>query len=272
MTLGFLDRLTLSPEIIRRLRAIRFAGIKARSSEFELKLLKPHLTGDPFVDVGASVGIYTAWALRCRALEVTAVEPIPEQAARLTRIFGRAVRVVEAALSSHCGTATLLIPVTEGTTRFARASLLESPCKSARRVQVRLLTLDSLNIGRNAIVKIDVEGAEREVLRGAAGALRERIVKMWLIECEVRHPESSPEALASLLQEHGYTGWGVLPGRLVSVTRFDPLLHQAQEVADKILEGSSRPPGYMNNFVFVRNELKTAFVAQAARSGFPEQC
>jgi FkbM family methyltransferase len=138
-------------------------------------LLKP---GDVFVDAGANIGFFSILAARIvgPSGRVFAFEPHPEALATFRdaiAVNGVIVEVVHAAVGSSVGTIDLFLsqdPVLS-TTDPAR-----SPARDHfsfdRRVSVPLLTLDAWLARhpevapRLALVKIDVEGTEADVLDG----------------------------------------------------------------------------------------------------------
>jgi FkbM family methyltransferase len=132
------------------------------------RVLRP---GDCFLDVGANVGYYSLLASRLvgRAGRVIAFEPLPRNLTFLKRHLrmngARNTILWEAAVSDA-----------EGTMRFAEGTN-PSGGKLAEngRLQVRTVTLDSLwqrgLFPTPQVIKIDVEGAEAAVLRGAARLL-----------------------------------------------------------------------------------------------------
>jgi FkbM family methyltransferase len=128
-------------------------------------------------DIGAHVGNRTRCWLRLGA-RVVAVEPQPELAALLRRLYGRdpKVTIEQSAVADEPGTARLLL--SESTPSVSTLSrewihrVRASP--SFRRVrwtpgqEVPVTTLDALiaRHGRPWFVKIDVEGYEARVLAG----------------------------------------------------------------------------------------------------------
>lgn len=134
--------------------------------------------GDIVFDIGANAGIVAIdLAARMKGnLTVIAFEPIPSLARCLALSaalsgLGRAITVYEAMLGATEGEASLFIPshaVYASVRARGRAVELKRP----------MHTLDAL-VGRGAIpppdfIKIDVEGGELEVFRGATDVLRRR--------------------------------------------------------------------------------------------------
>ena len=140
-----------------------------------VECLKP---GDVVLDVGANVGFIAVIAAKLvgPAGRVVAFEPVPANA-RLVRRNARLnglsrLEVVETAVGDRCGTARLVLARLSGGSALAGTDLPPDACGE---IEVPLTTLDAWHARepatRPALVKIDVEGAELAVLRGAVGLL-----------------------------------------------------------------------------------------------------
>ena len=157
---------------------------------YEVENIMPKLVGKDtvFVDVGAHIGFYTVWACR-RARRVISVEPNPAALAYLKANIAlnecSNVIVVPKALSDKRGYTKLKIPKTteEGSIPSALSSIVWD-YKEAFEVEVETDTLDSVleEVGVDSVdvLKIDVEGAEGLVVRGAEKTLKK--AKAVLIE------------------------------------------------------------------------------------------
>lgn len=161
--------------------------------------------GDLFVDVGANVGSYTLWALEL-GCEVIAVEPDDWARACLEanlKLNDRDAEVVAAALADEAGTATFTTSL--GVLNHLVAEDANAGA-SVREVVVR--TLDELIGGRVAAgVKIDVEGAELSVLKGAARALGDGRITLMQLEwnpCSETFFAHERSALGDHLRSYGY--------------------------------------------------------------------
>ena len=160
--------------------------------------------GDLFIDVGANVGTYTVWASDCGA-EVIALEPDPDACARLAtnaEMASTKVTVLNVAAAAQRGTVSLTV----GFDAMNRIVADGEHVTETRTVPA--ITLDEL-IGDEHVrgIKIDVEGAERLVLEGAARALREQRIETIQIEWNERSMEclgETREPVAALLAGHGY--------------------------------------------------------------------
>ena len=136
-----------------------------------VKALRPD---DVFWDVGAHVGVYSVLAAeRLPSERVVAIEPHPENVERLRENLernGRGATVRRLALDDECGRAELGVSSPDGTGAFG---VLDRD--SARRsVAVQTDRGDSLvadGVPAPTVLKIDVQGAELDVLRGLRHAL-----------------------------------------------------------------------------------------------------
>jgi FkbM family methyltransferase len=216
--------------------------------------------GGTAVDVGAWYGPWTA-ALSRLAGRVVSIEPNPELA-RLVRAAFPAATVVEAAASDRDGTAQLWLPPggrgAEGTASLERgrarsAGAGEAEHRSGRSIAVRRVTLDGLGLTGVRLIKMDVEGHEAAVLRGAEQTIT-RDSPVLLVELETRHQRIG-DVIGTL------TGWGyhgtVLAGRSwVPLADFDLPTHQRANahVAARGMLGRLARPGerYVNLVRFQR--------------------
>lgn len=134
---------------------------------FVLHLLRPE---DTFLDVGANVGSYTIIAAGAVGAGVVAVEPIPSTFEHLKRNvalngLSGLVSMKCLGLSDHSGTLRFTSDLDCVNHILADGEVLPS-------IEVPVTTLDEL-VGDSVpvIIKIDVEGHELSVLRGAEKTL-----------------------------------------------------------------------------------------------------
>lgn len=169
---------------------------------------------DRFVDIGANLGYYTCLALQ-HGKPVVAFEPQEQNLRCLFRNLAsngwqdERVEVFPVALSERSGALTLY------GASGPSASLLPNWAgySPGYAKVVPVSTLDRLLEGRYAgerlLVKMDVEGAEYQVLRGALATLGRRPRPVWLLEVclEEFHPDgANPDfaAIFGLFFDHGY--------------------------------------------------------------------
>lgn len=144
-----------------------------------MKRLYAHMVapGDLVFDIGAHAGNRTR-ALAALGCRVVALEPQPDFARLLRRLFAREPRVtvVEAAVGRAAGTATLAVsqrnPTVTTISSSWRAARAADPAFAGvewnRSLDVPVTAINDLiqQFGTPVFVKIDVEGAELEVLAG----------------------------------------------------------------------------------------------------------
>ena len=142
-------------------------------------LLQP---GDAAIDAGAHIGFFTMHMAAAvgPSGRVYAFEPLDRNADLLERSIGEngftdRVRFQRAAVGAAAGTATLTFP--NETLNSGGAYLLRdgsAPLAGNEKKAVPLVALDGLDLRRPIrFIKMDVEGAEPQVLRGAARILQE---------------------------------------------------------------------------------------------------
>ena len=181
-----------------------------RVLELGMDLIAP---GSRVVDVGANIGVYALpWAAANPGVTVYAFEPNPTVHARLARNvalnrLGARVRLYSEALSDRAGTATLY-----GSDDMSSLNQGVNAGRQAAPIDVPLVRLDDV-LGEEgapvSLVKIDVQGHELEVLRGAEAVIS-RHRPALILEHEDNLYRSASEAgqrkndLAALLSRLGY--------------------------------------------------------------------
>lgn len=197
------------------------------------RLLKP---GATVVDVGANIGYNTAYAARCVGSHgrVYALEPTQDNLAVLyANLFANALSNV------------IVLPYAAGSRAAVKEFFLRGAVSAVNSLypdnfyadvtdtsEVLMMPLDDLLMGVPDLVKIDVEGAELDVLQGMTRLLAApglQLVVEW-------HPVlqeaggHAPDALPRFLLEHGF----VL--QAISHTTERPLLGPGiPELTDRLL-------------------------------------
>lgn len=197
------------------------------------------------VDIGGNAGRY-AYYLSRLTREVHVFEPNPICLAQIRRIRRRNMILRDVALSDRSGTAIMRFdPANTGVGTIESANHLDNNpgIKAIVEREVKIRPLDDLDLRKIAFMKIDVEGHEPAVLRGAVRLL-ETQKPVLLIEIERRHNAAAFEQVDDLLARFGYSTWRLSSGLLIPVVR---------EEIDAL---QSRPdsPDYANNFIFVPPE------------------
>ncbi|HUR17533.1 MAG TPA: FkbM family methyltransferase [Acidimicrobiales bacterium] len=165
----------------------------------EMRFLLDYLTeGDSFVDVGANVGVYTLLASSVAGVRVVAIEPSTSSYERLRENvdlndLSDSVVTLKAAVGRQPGEARL-------STAYGPMNAIVDG--SAMGETVDVTTVDQVLADHTrtkvAVMKVDVEGAELDVLAGAEACIvRDR--PALIIEA------NDPERLAAFASDAGYT-------------------------------------------------------------------
>jgi FkbM family methyltransferase len=237
----------------RRSLRFRIRALKARfrDQRAELDIIGRHIRpGDVVCDIGANKGSFIYWlSWSVRHGRVVAFEPQPELARGLVDVC-RAINLsnvmVEAkAVYSHSGDRDLYLPT--GHQPGASLHRKTLAAESFATLSVPMVSLDDYfnESDKVTLLKIDVEGAELEVLRGAQRILRQH-APLLVFECENRHLASgNVHDIFSYLAGFGYRGSFVSQRRLFPISEFDAAVHQRQDG-----EWFWKSRDYCNNFVF----------------------
>lgn len=220
----------------------------------ELRLL-PYLCdrAKASIDVGASIGNYTVHLLN-HSSKCYAFEPRPEAAAyiaqKLTAGPDSRLRVEAVVLSDRSGEIELRVPVNDaGRSSIEKANLVEQ-LGTVMVMTVPMRRLDDYDAMEPVgCIKIDVEGHEEAVLRGAKRILV-RDHPSLIVEIEERHKHNSISTVNGILRELGYRGFFFRGDRLNPIESFRVEVHQ--DVSN--LVGNVNKDGkYVNNFLFFTN-------------------
>ena len=184
-----------------------------------------------FFDIGANIGFYSvAFALSQQNARVIAFEPGPAAAALCARNIAAvgerlqqqrsSIELVNAAVSDKAGEMLLTVSGDSG-----HSSLLEVENFESASIKVKTTTGDQVaaerQINRVDVCKIDVEGAELDVLRGMSRLLERGAIS--LLQVEVNRPlwARSGRTPADLLQLMSGYDYSLLSEQRVLLERAD---------------------------------------------------
>ena len=183
----------------------RSLDVYGEYSEGELALFRDLLRpGDVAVDVGANIGALTIGMARMVGPGGTVIAFEPQRAIfdvlchNLRQNSLANVTAYRRALGSAAG--AIRVPPLDysGAENFGGVSL-----GGAQGEEVEVVTLDSLVLPRLRLLKVDVEGMEREVLAGARQTIGRLQPALYIENDRAEHSR----ALISLLFELGYRLW-----------------------------------------------------------------
>lgn len=208
------------------------------------QLIKPN---DLTIDIGGNKGVYTyhLWKLNAK---VEVFEPNDLCYKILSNFFYNKSKITlhNTALSDNVGKSKLYIPLDEnGLEHDASSSIQNQNFKYSREQIIYLKTLDSYNFKNVKFIKIDVEGHEYSVLKGALSTISDS-KPLLLIEIEQRHNINSILEIFSFIMNLNYLGFYLDSNKMVrKITDFN--INKDQCLNDF----ENNRAAYINNFIFV---------------------
>ncbi|MCZ8279271.1 MAG: FkbM family methyltransferase [Acetobacteraceae bacterium] len=228
------------------------------------------------VDIGAHDGLLTIPLARLPGSRVLAFEPLPSAYARLQAAlraaFGAAPANVEChhlALGDHEGSITLAMPVLDGVAQEQWASTAKdyaahvSARVTVERFTVPMRTLDDFALTDVTGIKLDAEGAEYEILRGARETLL-RCRPVLTLELEERHRQGSTYAVPAYLDALGYDVFFELKGAWHPMADLDRATMQRASPDPSVFEASDP---YVFVFYALPREDSAAMLETLRRAG-----
>ncbi len=219
---------TVAPRLFwrRKYRILQRLGESRLDVQLAASLCDPNRVS---LDIGADVGEFTI-AMVASSRSVIAFEPRLAQARDLASMFdavGAAVRVEAVALSDKPGVTAMRVVESEpGRSTIDTNNVLSDVNGSGvQSIDVPVKRLDDLHLDDVGLVKIDVEGHELAVLRGAVDTLT-RNRPAVLVEAEERHHPNAVAEITEFLSGLGYAGYFDLGDARRPVEEFDAAQHQ----------------------------------------------
>lgn len=147
---------------------------------FLLHFLRPE---DEFTDIGANIGSFTILASGVVGAKTVSLEPVPSTFNRMKRNIR--LNDIDDLVNAHCVAAgaelgSILFSIDQDC-----VNQVVSESYEGQSMRVPVVPLDDLLKGKSPTLwKIDVEGFEHEVLKGASGALRNSSLNAVLLEAD----------------------------------------------------------------------------------------
>ena len=225
-----------------RYRAYKYA----KNVTPELNIIKNILQKDKVsLDVGANLGLFTYFLSRA-SKKVYAFEPNPYPLRSLKSVIDKNVEIIPIALGNADENIMLRIPKSKKGWTSNGASVANINLNLGKEFSVTMRKIDSLNIENIGLIKIDVEGFEMDVLRGAEKTIR--IQKPTLIiENEIVHT-ADPFEVFDFMKKIGYQIFYV--DKKLNLTK----LNNEFEFAKNQANPHNKNYDYIQNFIFIYEE------------------
>ena len=160
---------------------------------------------DIVLDCGANIGLFSSYAASQNCY-VYAFEPLVEQLGNIlnmcSRLNSNRICHIPYALSDHEGSAEFNISHSTENSSLLSGVLSKYKKKILENVvNVNITTVDSFvqsnNLSRVDFIKADIEGSERQMLKGATQVLREFAPKLAI--CTYHYPDD-PQVLEGIIK------------------------------------------------------------------------
>jgi FkbM family methyltransferase len=250
----------ISPEIYKKKYLKQYIKLSWKNYdenkvEFEMLLFPYFLNNDSvFFDVGSNIGSFVLIANKTiKQEQIFAFEPIPILNKRLKLIFPEA-NFRNIALSNAKSKTQFKIPKINHTQFLTRGTLntnfVETNESGFDLLTVQTNTLDNFcieeNIKRIDVIKIDVEGHEYEVIKGALKSI-EKYKPILIIEIEQRHHTEDISLIINEIKNINYSCF-YFDSKSFTLTELTVEAKSLQLKSD--FEKSRK---YIHNFIFAHN-------------------
>ena len=232
-------------KLYHRIRCYKYA--KYRNPE--LKLISSLVSKDQVsIDIGANLGLFTYFMSKA-SKHVFAFEPNPYPLKNLIHLVNKNVTIIPIALGNTNGPTEIKIPHHANGWSSNGASLVPKTNEPGKLIGIQSRKLDNLNIENVGLIKIDVEGFEIEVLKGA----RETLIKnkpVMIIENEAVHTKDTNK-LFLIMSELGYKTYMCnSKGELEKIDKFS--------VENNQKDASNKDINYIQNYIFIFRGVSTS--------------
>jgi FkbM family methyltransferase len=232
---------------------VRLVALQYLVFEPELRHISAFVPRDRMaIDVGTWWGPWSWWLAK-RVHRVEAFEPNASVCNALGAVMPANVTLHNVALSDVRGDATLWSPGSDLGTE-GRSTIVGNGTAGWSAQQVETVPLDEFGYSDVGFVKIDVEGAELSVLRGAHALLQKERPTL-LVEIEEAHQSADGmDRVFDYLRDLGYQGKFLRKGHWRPLGEFDR--EEARRIGQDrksmgLLRSSFARETYVHNFLFV---------------------
>jgi len=195
---SFLD---LLPYVFRSILMTLFLTSRF-SSERHVSLFVSRLKGEIFIDVGAEHGHYSLM-LSKNFKKVLAIEPSPKTFPHLVNNIriskAKNILILKCAISDKDGISSFYMATKRGYDSLIRRNSIEIEKIVKSRTCTLATIFKAFHLSKADLVKVDVEGAEYLVLKGAEPVIEK--IKSWVVEI---HGISIEREVIKYFLSHGY--------------------------------------------------------------------
>ncbi|MGF1924652.1 MAG: FkbM family methyltransferase [Bacteroidia bacterium] len=193
----------------------------------EFNLIKDSVKEDQICfDVGANMGFYSIWLSKFTNNKIYSFEPNKKNYDRL--IENISINKGANIIANNCG-----LSDQSGSAKFTKSRdgenhiVLEKTDLSTETIQLQTIdeVIETNNIERIGYLKIDVEGFELNVLKGAKLCLKKKQVDIIQLEINnsIHNSHHSIQDLVTFLESYGYPLASYHPKqKLISLTNYTP--------------------------------------------------
>ena len=222
---GFTFSLDLSFRHERVYAAKLLLDVRHPQSDIDELIIKHTIRpGDRCLDAGANVG-FTAHAMfLAGASEVVSLEPVPSIYSRLCKLHGTGFHPIRRGIGAKFEKRPLFLSASHNqgsTISEAMVSVFPSVFgQKPEMIEVEITTVDDLvlQFGNFDVWKLDVEGAENSVLRGASATLEKNPPRIIFAEI---YDEFRAEFLHVVAKTHPYSYRAFIDRKTYSLTLMD---------------------------------------------------
>ena len=204
------------------------------------------------IDVGANLGLFTFY-LQKYSKYVYAFEPNPYPLRNLKNLVSENTEVIPIAIGNKNGYLDLFIPKNKKGWSSNGASLKETELNFGIKHSVVSRTLDSLEIENVGLIKIDVEGFEKQVLEGASRTITDFKPNL-IIENEWVHQRKPDELFDSILDLEYEIFFVNSELKLEKINKQFNFI-EAQKNPDR------KKKGYIQNFICIHKKNKSQYLS-----------
>ena len=222
-------------------RAKKYAKYKTP----ELNLIQHLVHKDQIsLDIGANLGLFTFFMAKY-SRKVFAFEPNPYPLRYLPSLIDDNVELIRVAVGKTNELLDLLIPKSEKGWSSNGATLKSINVKNGIKIRVDCRTIDSFNFSNVGLIKIDVEGAEKDVLEGSGDTIRKNKPNL-IFENEIVHQKNTND-IFEIIKSHEYEIFYFYNNKLRKMDNKFLIADNQKTPEEKII-------GYIQNFIGIHKE------------------